>query len=132
MKKKLILFLIGALGYCMLELLSRGYTHWSMGVTGGVCLLLLDLIWEQLREKGIIIKSIAGAVAVTVAELIAGLVVNVWLGLNVWSYAGEPFNFMGQICIRYSLTWLCLSFVIMVMFDFVHFEGILPVSKKQQ
>lgn len=34
MKKQLYfinLFLTGAAGYCLLEILWRGYTHWAMG-----------------------------------------------------------------------------------------------------
>ena len=29
------LFLVGAGGYCLLELLWRGRTHWTMALTGG-------------------------------------------------------------------------------------------------
>ena len=40
----LILFLFGGTGYAMLELLWRGFTHWSMFVLGGVCYLLVGRV----------------------------------------------------------------------------------------
>ena len=35
-------FSLGGLGYGGIEILWRGATHWSMLLTGGVCLLLLE------------------------------------------------------------------------------------------
>ena len=40
----LILFLFGGTGYALLELLWRGFTHWSMFVLGGVCYLLVGRV----------------------------------------------------------------------------------------
>ncbi|MEI3504505.1 MAG: hypothetical protein V8Q42_12985 [Anaerovoracaceae bacterium] len=35
-----VIFAIGATGYSVIEYLFRGYTHWSMALTGGACLLV--------------------------------------------------------------------------------------------
>ena len=35
------IFIMGGLGYMGLELLWRKRTHWSMGVAGGLCAILL-------------------------------------------------------------------------------------------
>ena len=48
--------------------------------------------------------------AITCIELIAGIVVNIILGWNVWDYSDIPFNFKGQICLFYSLLWFFLCF----------------------
>ena len=45
---------------------------------------------------------------VTALELVTGLVVNRWLGLNVWDYSNLPMNFLGQICLPYFLLWVPL------------------------
>ena len=38
-KRCYFIFIAGALGYCLLEILWRGYTHPSMGIAGGLCLI---------------------------------------------------------------------------------------------
>ena len=34
-------FLIGCVGYSALEILWRGFTHWSMALTGGGCMVAI-------------------------------------------------------------------------------------------
>lgn len=122
-KKTTILFLLGAIGYCGLELLSRGYTHWSMGLTGGVCFVALWYIWQKSR-RSVITKAVFGATIITFAELCVGILVNVWLELSVWSYVDEPFNFMGQICVKYFVVWFFLCIAVMSTFDIITFARI--------
>ena len=40
MTRLIVLFLIGSFGYGSLELLWRGFTHWTMALTGGLAYLL--------------------------------------------------------------------------------------------
>lgn len=116
MKKWLGLFCIGAAGYSIIEILARGYTHWTMAVTGGVCLMLLWLVNTRCVHLGVIAKSLVGAGLITAIELVIGLVVNVWLGLAVWSYADEAYNILGQICPEYSLYWFLLCLAVLTAF----------------
>lgn len=100
-------YALGALGYGGLELLFRGYTHWSMLLTGGLCLLLLYLIavrsnWSQPKQW------IAGAAIFTTLEFLVGIIVNLQLGWQVWDYSDQPLNLLGQICPLFSLIWLVL------------------------
>ena len=37
-------FVMGGLGYGAIEILWRGATHWSMLLTGGICLLILEQV----------------------------------------------------------------------------------------
>ena len=62
-----------------------------------------------------------GAGIVTILELIVGIVVNVWLGLEVWDYSNLPFNFMGQICLPFSFAWTLLSGVAIVVDDYLRY-----------
>ena len=55
------------------------------------------------------LQALGCAVAVTAAELAAGLILNVWLGLGVWDYSRIPFNLWGQICLAYFCLWGALS-----------------------
>ena len=46
------LFVAGAVGYSLLEILWRGYTHWTMGVTGGLCLSTLYRLSGAVKDWG--------------------------------------------------------------------------------
>ena len=40
-------FLLGAFVYSLLEIVCRGYTHWTMTLTGGTAAVGLYLIYEE-------------------------------------------------------------------------------------
>ena len=109
MKKYLLLFLIGGVGYGTLELLWRGYTHWTMIIAGGICFTLFSIISDIFEGTNLFIKSIIAAITITVVELSFGVAFNIILGMNVWDYENIPLNFLGQICLRFSLLWFLLS-----------------------
>ena len=52
--------------------------------------------------------------------LLAGLVLNVWLGLDVWDYSGVPGNLMGQVCPQFTIAWVALSAVAVWVEDRLH------------
>ena len=108
-KKEGMIFALGALGYTGIELLWRGYTHWTMGVAGGLCFWLLYYMLEEHSKKSLPSQCGLSVGLITVMEFSIGCVVNLILGWQVWDYAKEPWNLMGQVCLRYSLYWLLLS-----------------------
>ena len=59
------------------------------------------------------LQSLCCAGLVTAVEFVAGLVLNVWLGLGVWDYSHLPLHLMGQICPQFTALWwgLCLLFI---------------------
>lgn len=75
-----------------------------MGLAGGLCVLLMYLLFSN-ASMPVWIAYLCGAAIVSAVELTFGLVLNVWLGLNVWDYSALPLNFMGQICLRFTLVW---------------------------
>ena len=120
--KHLCLMVIGALLYMGVEILYRGYTHWTMGVVGGMCFLLIGLINEYLSwETPLWLQSVIGSAIVTSLEFISGVVLNIWLGLGIWDYSRMPFNFMGQICLTFSIAWVGLSVVAIVLDDYLRY-----------
>lgn len=103
--KQCVLFYLGGMSYCGLELLWRGRTHGSMFVLGGLCFLALGRIGRLQRPAWV--KAALGCLLITGGELLTGLLVNRQFG--VWDYRGYALNFRGQICALYSLLWLLLS-----------------------
>ena len=120
--KLCVLALIGGITYMLIELAWRGYSHISMFILGSICFLLLGGINEFLPwELGFVWQMLIGAGIVTILELIFGIVVNVWLELEVWDYSNLPFNFMGQICLPFSFAWTLISGVAIVVDDYLRY-----------
>jgi uncharacterized membrane protein len=116
------LFLIGGFAYGGIEIIFRGYSHISMLAAGGICFILIGLINEvQSGEIALIKQMIISAVIITTVELITGLIVNIWLNLNVWDYSDYPYNLMGQICIYYTVIWFLLSPLAIFMDDYIRY-----------
>ena len=113
------LFLVGAVGYSLLELLWRGYTHWTMGVTGGLCFSTLYRVSRRIKKWRLPSKCALGSAIITGYELVVGWLVNLKLGWGVWDYSQLPFHFQGQICLSYSLLWFLLSIPIFGLCKFL-------------
>ncbi len=101
-------FIFGGVMYGSLETVARGYTHPSMLLTGGVCFAGLYAIDKHSR-RALWVRILMGAALITAAELTAGCICNLWLGWDVWNYSHIPFNFLGQICPRFTVIWAALT-----------------------
>lgn len=101
-------YLTGAAGYGALEILWRGWTHWSMLAVGGLCLCVMYALANHTRLPRWQM-CVLSAAFITTAEFLSGIVVNILLGWRVWDYASVPGNLLGQICPAYCLLWLGLS-----------------------
>lgn len=109
-EKYIFLFLIGGFGYGGIEVFFRGFTHWSMIITGGTALVLLTLIYNETPSLPIWIKSVFGTITITLLELSVGIIINRIFSFGVWDYTDLPVNFLGQISLRFSLCWYAMSF----------------------
>lgn len=118
--KYAVLFFFGGLVYYLIEILWRGYSHWTMIILGGLCFVAVGLInnilpWNMVIE----LQALIGAVLITSLEFIVGLIVNVNLGWDIWDYSNVPFNFLGQICLPFSLLWYMLSIIVIFTDDYI-------------
>ena len=100
--------LTGGAAYSLLEILWRGYTHWTMTITGGVCFTVLYILHVYGLRIPFLARCVIGSAAITLVEFAVGCTVNLWLGWGVWNYANVPGNVLGQICLPFSLIWLLL------------------------
>lgn len=121
--KYLILFLLGGYIYYGIEILWRGYSHYSMIICGGICFIYAGLQNEQIEWDYPFWKQVLRVEAfILSAEFITGCIVNLWLGLDVWDYSGLPGNILGQTCPQFALLFLPLSAVAIVVDDFVRWK----------
>lgn len=117
------LFVVGGRLYTWIEILWRGFTHWTMFLLGGGGFVVLGLLnefkipwhWCLLRQ------SVVGATIVTAFEFVTGCIVNRWLGWGVWDYSDLPFNILGQVCLYYFLLWIPLCMVGIVLDDWIRY-----------
>ncbi|MGI6031475.1 MAG: putative ABC transporter permease [Eubacteriales bacterium] len=100
-----LLALAGGIGYNGVELLWRGYSHWSMTVTGGICLLLLWTLQQRMADQSLWKRCVMGMILITAVEFLVGCVVNLVFCWEVWDYTDAPCNLLGQVCLPYSLLW---------------------------
>lgn len=116
--RALILFLLGGGMYVLVELWWRGGSHISMFVLGGGCFCLIGLLNEPCPGcRSLLWQSLVGSAIITLGELLMGLLVNCHWGLAVWDYSALPFNLWGQICLQYSLLWVLLAAVAVLVDD---------------
>lgn len=121
--KYLVLFCIGGISYLLIEILYRGHTHWTMGILGGLCFLLIGLINNIFSfNLSFILQMFISAIIITILEFLSGLLLNVYLGLNIWDYSHLPFNIMGQICLPFFIIWFFLSPIAIVADDFIRWK----------
>lgn len=111
LKRYMIFLAIGGVGYALIELAWRGRTHWSMMLAGGICFLLFSEIAQRYRGKPLMLKVLVAALGVTLVEWFFGVVFNILLQMNVWSYSHVPLNFYGQICLNYTVLWGVLALI---------------------
>lgn len=121
--KYIFLFLLGGETYYFIETLWRGYSHWTMFILGAICFVTIGLInniisWNLKFE----LQCIIGSIIITTLEFITGCIVNIKLGWNVWDYSDLPLNILGQICLPFSLIWLVLSGLIIVLDDYIRYK----------
>ena len=80
LNKYLFLFGTGGLLYILIELIWRGYSHWTMFALGGICFVFLGLINEILPwQMPLWQQMIIGAIGITILEFVTGCIVNLWL-----------------------------------------------------
>ncbi|MEA4893099.1 MAG: hypothetical protein VB085_11145 [Peptococcaceae bacterium] len=103
------IFVIGETGYSLLEVLWRGYTHWTMSLTGGLCFLLMYYLNQKMAGRSLIKKCLAAALLITLVEFAVGCLVNRVLHWQVWDYGANAMNLLGQVCLLYSLLWFLLA-----------------------
>ena len=110
--KQTVLFYMGGSAYMTLEFLWRGKSHYSMFLLGGVCFLIIGRLGQKLP---LAVRLILNSGVITALELVTGLIVN--RNYSVWDYRTTPFNFLGQICLPFSLLWIPVSLLGLLIYN---------------
>lgn len=121
--KYLFLFWFGGSTYVTLEVLWRGYSHWTMLLLAGALFVIIGLlneIWQW--STSVICQAVIGAGIATVLEFITGCIVNVWLKWDVWDYSNMWGNILGQVCPLFTLLWIFVALLAIIVDDVIRWR----------
>ena len=120
--KYIFLFIIGGFTYYMIEILWRGYSHWSMFILGGICFLFAGIQNEYIEWEYPLWRQVLNVdVFVIISEFITGCIVNLYFHWNVWNYSNLPFNILGQSCPQFALLFMPICLFAIVLDDYVRY-----------
>lgn len=86
-----------------------------------LCIPIEQAGYQLPWETPLWLQALACAALVTLVEFVSGCVLNLWLGLDIWDYSDLPLNLLGQICLPFSVVWLVLCFLFIVVFDWIRY-----------
>lgn len=120
--KNIIMFITGFCLYITLEVCFRGYSFIVMGICGGFIFILLDKINNSLSwDTDILIQGCIGSAIITTTELVVGETARVLGCVEMWNYSNMILNFDGVICLPYSLLWIVVSIVGIMVADAINY-----------
>ena len=118
---KLGLFLSCGFIYYMIEILFRGWSHWSMFVLAGFLgVFCVDSVNNVLFfDCDYIVQILISTILCIIGEGISGIILNVWLQLNVWDYSKMTFGtfFFGQCNVLFCFAWMLIISIIIFYCD---------------
>ena len=122
--KAALLALCGGGLYLLLELVWRGFSHWTMFLLGGGCFALIGLLNELLPwQMPLLLQGVIGSFGiVTPLEFVTGCIVNLGLGWGVWDYTDMPLNLLGQVCLPFALLWVPVAVAAVVLDDWLRWK----------
>lgn len=122
----MLLWFWGGTVYYLLEVVYKTATghperiSWTMLVVAILLTVPVERCGAELPWScPLWLQAVACATLVTAVELVAGLILNVWLGLGVWDYSQLPGNLWGQICPQFAAVWWVICLVFIPVFDWM-------------
>lgn len=120
--KYIFLYQLGGLLYYYVEVLFRGFSHWSMFILGGFCFLFCSVQNEvKAWDAPLWIQILRCVLFVLAGEFITGCMVNLWQDWNVWDYSQVPMNLLGQICLPYAFIFSGLCLLAIIIDDYIRY-----------
>lgn len=120
--KCVFMFIFGFMGYVTIEVIFRNVSYPLMGLCGGLVFVLLDRINDKISwDIDILVQGAIGSLLITSLEFIIGEMSLRELIQPMWDYSDMPFNYKGIVCLPFSLIWVGLSIIAIVVADFINY-----------
>ena len=121
--KYLFLFWFGGSTYVTIEVLFRGYSHWTMLLLSGFIFIIIGLLNEIWTwDYSIVKQACIGAIISTFLEFVTGIIVNIILKWNIWNYSNMFGNILGQICPLFTILWFFISIIAITTDDLIRWK----------
>lgn len=124
----MLLWTWGGTAYYLLEVLWKTLhsepekISWAMLVLAIFLTIPIERFGYTLPwEMPLPVRAFICSVIVTVAEFCSGVVLNLWLHLNIWDYSHLWGNILGQICPQFYIVWYTLCIIFIVVFDYMRY-----------
>lgn len=124
--QSVVLWVFGGAIYFLAEVLWKFRAgnperiSWTMLVLAAIICIPIDLVNEHLTwDMPLLLQAVMGGLGITVVELVVGLVLNVWLELDIWDYSHLPMSLWGQIALPFSGLWVVAAGGGIVLFDWL-------------
>ena len=137
--RKLVLFYTGFSTYITIEVLfhskltlfGAGWSFIASGIMGALAFILIDDINNHISwDIQLPIQMVLGGLIITLIEFIMGCISLYGFNVRMWDYINLPFNVLGIICLYFSIAWIFLSLIAIVLADVINYyvfkEGPLP------
>ena len=112
----------GGSAYVTLEVFWRAKSHWTMFVLATIVFIMIGLLNEIWADWNILIQTLVGTSIATILEFITGCVVNISFNWNIWDYSNLPGNLFGQICPQFTLLWMVVVAIGIVLDDIIRWK----------
>ena len=121
--KSLVMFLTGFCAFITIEVLFRGYSYVMSGVMGGLAVIALDRINDEISwDMDLALQALIGGAFVTAMEFAAGEIAKYTNILpQMWDYTDVPFNLGGIICLPFTIAWTLLSVLAIFLADAINY-----------
>jgi hypothetical protein len=99
---------------------------------GGLCAVTIGALNEtKIIPTPVWFQCLVGTIFVFIIEMVMGLILNVWLHLQLWDYSSWPLNILGQVTLVYVPVWFLVCPVAIYVDDvlkYVWFDDHKPKS----
>lgn len=128
--RKIVLFYVGFSTYIMIEvmfhskmsLFEPGWSYIASGLMGATAFMIIDSFNNSISwDIEFIIQMVLGGVVVTFIEFIVGLVSVFIFHSRMWDYSDMPMNLYGIICPQFTIFWILLSAIAIILGDIINF-----------
>lgn len=121
--KNILLFLVSYCAYIAIEVTFRGVSYPLMGICAGLAVIIIDKINDYISwDIDIILQGVIGSIVITIFELIIGEIsLRTELLPIMWNYSNVSLNFDGVVCVLFSLIWVGLSIIGILIADAINY-----------
>lgn len=120
--KNITLFIVGFCSYITIESCFRGYSYFLMGICGGISVVIIDKLNSKISwNMDILLQGCIGSIIITAMELTVGIICKIYAFEPMWDYSNIWMNYDGIICLPFSLIWIFLSIVAILLADTINY-----------